>query len=72
MEKINIEVSTLLAKVLQRMLVEEIENQEKWIVEEEQEFGTTDHKTRENIIDQCESLREQLEQKGIERYYKCY
>lgn len=72
MEKINIEVSTLLAKVLQRMLVEEIENQEKWMVEEEQEFGTTDHKTRENIISQCEDLRNQLEEKGIERYYKCY
>ena len=71
-EKVNIELTPLMANVLQRMLVEEIENQEKWIVEEEQEFGTTDHKTRESIIEQCDQVRNQLEEKGFKRYYKCY
>ena len=61
-----------MARVFQRMLTQEIENQEQWSAEEEQEFGKTDHKTRENIIEQCEELRNTLEEKGYEKYYKYY
>lgn len=71
-EKVIIELTPLMSKVLQRMLVEEIENQERWMVEEEREYGRTDHKTRENIIEECDQVRTQLEQKGFEKYYKCY
>ena len=71
-KKITVELTTLLANCLQRMLVEEMENQEKWIVEEEQEFGKSDHETREKIINECDDLRTQLEEKGIKKYYKCY
>lgn len=72
MEKVVIELKPLMASVLQRMLVEEIENQERWAAEEEQEFGTTDHETREKIIALCEDLRVDLENKGFPRYYKYY
>lgn len=71
MEKVSIELTPLMAKVLQRMLVEEIENQEKWMVEEEEKFGRTDTSTRERIINECEQVRTQLKEKGFERYYKC-
>ena len=71
-KKITIELSTLLARCLQRMLVEEIENQEKWAYEEEQEFGAADHSTREKIINECDDLRTQLEEKGIAKHYKCH
>ena len=54
------------------LLFMELENQQQWMSEEEQEFGTTDHRTRENIIDECESLRNNLEEKGYEKYYKYY
>ena len=70
-EKITIELPQLMANVLQRMLVEEIENQERWMGEEEQEFGCKHHETRERIIEQCEQVRTQLEEKGVHKYYKC-
>ena len=71
MDKVIIELTPLMASVMQRMLVEEIENQERWAFEEEKEFGRTDHKLRENIIEECEQVRTQLEEKGVHRYYKC-
>ena len=70
-DKITIELTTLMASCLQRMLVTEIENQELWCWQEEKEFGRTDHKVREQIIEQCEQVRNQLEQKGFNKYYKC-
>ncbi len=70
-DKITIELSTLMANVLQRMLVEEIENQERWMGEEEQKFGCKNHETRELIIEQCDQVRTQLETKGVHKYYKC-
>ena len=69
-EKITIELPQLMANVLQRMLVDEIENQERWMGEEEQEFGHTHHETRELIIEQCEQVRTQLEEKGVQKYYR--
>ena len=71
-KKITIELSTLFARCLQRMLVEEMENQEKWAHEEEREFGATDHSARERIINECDDLRTQLETKGVHKYHKCY
>ena len=71
MDKVIIELTPLMASVMQRMLVEEIENQERWAFEEEKEFGRTDHKLRENIIEECEQVRTQLEEKGVQKYYKC-
>ena len=72
--KITIELSPLMAQVLQRMLVEEIENKERWAFEEEKEFGVNEERTkvRENIINECEEVRTQIEQKGFTKYFKCY
>ena len=69
--KITIEVSPLLANCLQRMLVEEMENQERWSFEEERDYGKTDHKLRERIIENCEEVREQLANQGFPKYFKC-
>lgn len=71
MEKIVIELTPRMASILQRMLVEEMENQERWMFEEEKEFGRTDTKLRESIIEECEQVRTQLENKGVQKYYKC-
>ena len=73
-EKITIELTPLLAGVLQRLLVDEMENQQKWIVEEENEFGINDkhREIREKVITDCDELRTQLESKGFHKYYKCY
>lgn len=70
-KKITIKLKPLMASCLQRMLVEEMEKQQIWMVEEEQEFGKTDHELREGIIEECEQVREQLENKGFPKYYKC-
>lgn len=71
-KKITIELKPLLANCLQRMLVNEIENQQIWIVEEEQEFGINKEREelRNQIISECEELREQLEKQGIHKHYK--
>lgn len=72
-EKITVELTPLLAQVLQRLLVDEMENQQRWIVEEEQEFGASAEreKIRNKIIAQCDQVRTQLETKGVHKYYKC-
>lgn len=69
---VKVEISDMLASCLQRMLVEEIENQEKWQSEEDEEFGYNKrtHETRDRIIQECEDLRTQLESQGIHKYYK--
>ena len=72
MEKtIKVEITPMLASCLQRMLVDEIENQEQWLVDDE-EMGISHSKIREEIIDQCEELREQLTQQGVAKHFKCY
>lgn len=72
-EKITIELTPLLASVLQRLMFDEIGNQKQWIVEEQREFGKSDHEqTREQIINECEELRTQLESKGFTKYYRYF
>ena len=71
-KKITIDLSPLMAGVIQRLLVDEINNQNRWMEEEMEEFGTTNADTRKKIIFQCEELRSQLADKGIKKYFKCY
>jgi len=70
-KKIIIEVPPLLASCLQRMLVDEIENQQNWAAEELKEYGRTNAEMRQKIINQCEDLRNQLADKGVSKHFKC-
>lgn len=69
-KKVIVELTPLMAKIFQRVLVEEIERQKRWKIEEIRQFGIVDNSYRETIIEQCEQVRNQLEQKGFEKYYK--
>ena len=68
-KKITIEISSLVARCLQRMIVEEIENQETW--KETDKVYHLHDSVRDEIISQMKELVEQLESKGINRYFKC-
>ena len=69
-KKVSVELTPLMAKIFQRVLVEEIERQKRWKIEEIRQFGIVDNSYRETIIEKCEQVRKQLEQKGFEKYYK--
>lgn len=64
MKKINIEVSELVAIVMQRMIVEEIEKQEEWSHDDNNQMA----KTRFKIIAELEELKNELEKEGIHKY----
>lgn len=68
-KKLTLQVSKLLATCLQRMLVEEIEKQQQWSVEDE--LLCAPHKTRDRIIAECKELQEELEKLGIKKYFNC-
>lgn len=71
MEKILVELTPLMANVLQRMLVEEIDNQKNWAAEEKRKgYGHED--IREKIVGECEYLIGRLEEYGFPRYVKYY
>lgn len=71
--KIKLEVSELVAKCLQRMIVNEIDNQERWY-EEDFDLGIAHqtHDTRESIIKEMRELADDLEKQGINKHIKCY
>lgn len=70
--KITLEVSELVASCLQRMIVNEIENQEKWYQDDlgNGYFGTV--KMRKRIIKEMRELADDLEKQGINKHIKCY
>lgn len=68
--KIKLEISELIAKCLQRMIVDEIENQEWWKSEEEQYNDNVDF--RDEIIKEMKQLANDLEKQGINKHIKCY
>ena len=68
-KKITIEISSLVAGCMQRMIAEEIENQETW--KETDKTYNLDDSVRDKIISEMKELVEQLESKGINRYFKC-
>ena len=69
MKKIKLEVSKLVASCLQRMIADEIENQKKWL-EEDNEFGIKHrYYTREEIIKQMNELADDIEKQGIRKHY---
>lgn len=62
----KVEISDTLAYILQRMIKDEIINQELWIEQEEHKFGKDNRhrETRLNIIKALEEDRENLSQQG--------
>ena len=70
MKKIKLEISELVASCLQRMIVDEIENQKWWKSEEEQYGNNVDF--RDEIIKEMNKLADDLEKQGIQKYIKCY
>ena len=71
--KIKLEVSKLVASCLQRMIVDEIENQEQWY-QEDLQYGIEFKRaiTRKRIIREMEELADDLEKQGIAVHFKCY
>lgn len=67
---IKLEVSRLVARCLQRMIVDEIENQEWWKSEDEQYGNNVDF--RDEIIKEMKQLANDLEKQGINKHIKCY
>ena len=68
---IKVSMSSLMASCLQRMLVDEIDNQEKW-KKEDNNLGLDNNKFRDEVIKECETLQTQLEAQGIHKHIKCY
>lgn len=63
---IKIEISTMLASCLQRMIVYEIENQQIWKVSDKS-FGI-ENDFRDEIIKEMKQLAEDLASQGIAKY----
>ena len=70
---IQVAITPLLATCLQRLLVDEIDNQNKW-KKEDSTRGIDENylKLREEIINECNDLQEQLAKQGIHKHIKCY
>lgn len=69
-EKIQITISPLIASCLQRMIADEIDNQEEW-KEEDEDLGLKSN-SRDKIIKEMKELADNLEKQGIEKHFKCY
>ena len=68
---VELHISDLMAFCLQRMLVDEIDNQESWIKEDE-EFGFPNVvEMRKEVIKDCEKTIQQLVEKGFAKHIKC-
>lgn len=67
--KIKIEVSEMTAGCLQRMIVDEIENQEWWKSEDKAVGARNDF--RDEIIKEMKQLAEDIEKQGVKKYIKC-
>ena len=71
-KSIQVAISPLLASCLQRLLVDEIDNQNEWQEEDEQR-GLKNHlNVRAKIVIECNDLINDLEKQGIPRHFKCY
>ena len=71
--KIKLEISDLVASCLQRMIVDEVDNQNIWYqkdIDDGLEFLV--NKTRKIIIHEMNELADDLEKQGIKKYIKCY
>ena len=80
---IKLEVSELVANCLQRLIVDEIDNQKGWLQDElndeiafrsseTKEGITRSSETRERIIHEMNELADAIEKQGIQKYFKCY
>ena len=71
--KIILEFSDLVANCLQRMIVDEIDNQKGWLQDElDDGIAFRSSETRERIIREMHELADDLEKQGIQKYIKCY
>lgn len=71
--KIKLEISELVANCLQRMIVDEIDNQKRWYqdaVDDGVEYRKCE--TRKRIIHEMNELSDDLKKQGIQKYIKCY
>ena len=66
----KLEVSTLVAVCLQRMIVDEIDNQEYWKIEDKAIGARND--CRDKVIKEMKQLADDLEKQGIPKHFKCY
>lgn len=66
---VNVEMSKLVAEVLQRMIEEEIANQKQWLKEDVEQFGKP-VPCRETIINELNEMADDLEAQGFKRYIK--
>ena len=69
---VKLAITPLLASCLQRLLVDEIDNQNKW-KEQDKRNGLVSHlNVRVSIVNECKELIADLEKQGIHKYFKCY
>lgn len=68
--KIKLEISELVASCLQRMVVDEIDNQKDWQIDDL--LQGVPNPTRQTIIDEMRELADDLEKQGIQKHIKCY
>jgi len=68
MKKIKLEISELAASCLQRMIVDEVNNQKRWYQDDLDEGFESINKTRERIIHEIKELADELEKQGIQKY----
>lgn len=66
---VKVETSKLVAEVLQRMIEEEIANQEEWLKEDVEQFGKP-VAFRETIIKELSEMADDLAEQGIAKYVK--
>lgn len=64
----EIVITQLTADVMQRMLVNEINNQKEWLKKDVATGNQYVAETRNQIIKELEMLRNQLEYKGIPKF----
>ena len=68
---VKIEMTELMAGVLTRLLVDEIDNQRDWIEEDKERHFPDKHiEVRERIIAECMELIGKIEKQGITPYFK--
>ena len=70
--KIKLEISELAASCLQRMIVDEVNNQKRWYQDDLDEGFESLPKIRERIIHDMNELADAIEKQGIQKYFKCY
>ena len=69
MKEIKVEVSKMVASCLQRMIVDEIENQQWW--KSEDKAVGIENDFRDKIIEEMQELANELEKQGVAKHIKC-